>query len=54
MSVESTQIRYEVRDAVAVITLDRPERLSAWTPVTATEAVAAFLEKRPAPFRRTP
>lgn len=42
MSVEYTQIRYEVRDAVAVITLDRPERLNAWTPVMATEQAHAI------------
>ena len=37
-----TQITYEVRDQVAVITLNRPERLNAWTPTMAEEQVDAI------------
>ena len=36
------QITYEVRDAVAWITLNRPERLNAWTPHMATEQADAI------------
>jgi len=36
------QIEYEVRDTVALITLNRPERLNAWTPHMATELARAF------------
>jgi enoyl-CoA hydratase/carnithine racemase len=36
------EIRYDVADQVLTITLDRPERLNAWTPTMATELVAAF------------
>jgi enoyl-CoA hydratase/carnithine racemase len=37
-----TQIAYEVRGEVAVITLNRPERLNAWTPTMAEEQVDAI------------
>ena len=37
-----TQIAYEVRGDVAVITLNRPERLNAWTPTMAEEQVDAI------------
>ena len=37
-----TQIVYEVRGDVAVITLNRPERLNAWTPTMAEEQVDAI------------
>src|SRR6478672_4234208 len=37
-------IRVERRDAVAVITLDRPEKLNAWTPAMAVEQAAAIEE----------
>ena len=37
-----TQIIYEVRDQVAVITLNRPERLNVWTPTMAEEQVDAI------------
>ena len=37
-----TQIVYEVRGEVAVITLNRPERLNAWTPTMAEEQVDAI------------
>ena len=40
--MEYTQISYEVRDEVAVITLNRPERLNAWTPTMAEEQVDAI------------
>jgi enoyl-CoA hydratase/carnithine racemase len=40
--VEYTQIRYEVRDEVAWITLDRPERLNAWTPRMSEEQAHAI------------
>jgi enoyl-CoA hydratase/carnithine racemase len=35
-------IRYEVADAVLQITLDRPDRLNAWTPTMARELIEAF------------
>lgn len=35
--MEYTQIIYEVRGEVAIITLDRPDRLNAWTPTMAAE-----------------
>jgi enoyl-CoA hydratase/carnithine racemase len=36
------QITYEVRDTVALLTLNRPERLNAWTPHMATEQADAI------------
>ena len=36
------QILYGVRDRVATITLNRPERLNAWTPHMGKELYAAF------------
>jgi enoyl-CoA hydratase/carnithine racemase len=36
------EIRYEVADQILTITLDRPERLNAWTPTMAAELIAAF------------
>jgi len=36
------QIRYEVRDDVVVITLDRPDRLNAWTPRMSAELTDAI------------
>ena len=36
------QIRYEVADRVLTITLNRPERLNAWTPVMQRELIAAL------------
>lgn len=45
---EFSEIRYEVADpegpqaSVLTITLDRPERLNAWTPVMQRELIAAF------------
>jgi enoyl-CoA hydratase/carnithine racemase len=36
------QILYGVRDRVATITLNRPERLNAWTPVMGKELYSAF------------
>ena len=40
--VDYTQIAYEVRGEVAVITLNRPDRLNAWTPTMAEEQVDAI------------
>ena len=37
-----TEIAYEVDDGVLVITLDRPERLNAFTPTMMNELIAAF------------
>ncbi|GAA4821942.1 enoyl-CoA hydratase-related protein [Actinomycetospora corticicola] len=36
------QIGYEVADGIATVTLDRPDRMNAFTPEMATEIVAAF------------
>ena len=36
------QIRYEVADGILTITLDRPERLNAWTPVMQRELIEAL------------
>src|SRR4051794_16580782 len=41
MSSDFEQIRYEVADRVLTITLNRPERLNAWTGVMQTELIAA-------------
>ncbi|MDQ0565930.1 enoyl-CoA hydratase [Erythrobacter citreus] len=35
--MDYTQIRYELQGRVATVTLNRPERLNAWTPVMARE-----------------
>ena len=35
-------ITYERRDAVALVTLNRPERLNAWTPQMASEQAHAI------------
>ncbi|MGY1665677.1 enoyl-CoA hydratase-related protein [Geodermatophilus sp. SYSU D00696] len=40
-TTEPTQLRYEVADRVATITLDRPDRLNAFTPVMAAELARA-------------
>jgi enoyl-CoA hydratase/carnithine racemase len=40
--VDYTQIRYELRGDVALITLSRPDRLNAWTPRMALEQVDAL------------
>lgn len=37
-------ILYEVRDRIATVTLNRPERLNAWTPVMEREVRAAMTE----------
>src|SRR5437868_13936224 len=36
------QITYEVSDGVAVVTLQRPEKLNAWTPIMGGELLDAF------------
>jgi enoyl-CoA hydratase/carnithine racemase len=36
------QIRYEVQDGILTITLDRPDRLNAWTPRMCQELLAAY------------
>lgn len=36
------QIRFEIRDDVALVTLDRPAKLNAWTPRMAEEMAEAF------------
>src|SRR5215210_3935539 len=41
-SPDFEQIRYEVADGVLTITLNRPERLNAWTPVMQRELIAAI------------
>ncbi len=40
--MEPEQIRAEVEDRVLTITLNRPERLNAWTPMMARELMDAF------------
>jgi enoyl-CoA hydratase/carnithine racemase len=40
--VEYQQIRHEVRDDVVVLTLDRPDRLNAWTPQMSAELTHAI------------
>jgi enoyl-CoA hydratase/carnithine racemase len=40
--IEFEQIRTELSDRVLTITLDRPERLNAWTSTMARELIAAF------------
>ena len=42
MSESFTEISYEVADAIAWVTLDRPHRLNAFTWVMATEIIAAM------------
>ncbi len=42
MSAEYSTITYERLDAVALITLNRPERLNAWTPQMASEQADAI------------
>jgi enoyl-CoA hydratase/carnithine racemase len=36
------QIRYEVADSVLTLTMNRPDRLNAWTPTMLTELLEAF------------
>jgi enoyl-CoA hydratase/carnithine racemase len=40
--MEFEEIRYEAADGVLVITLDRPDRLNAFTPTMGRELIAAF------------
>jgi enoyl-CoA hydratase/carnithine racemase len=40
--MEFEQIRYEVADRVLTITLNRPDRLNAWTPTMQGELIEAF------------
>jgi enoyl-CoA hydratase/carnithine racemase len=40
------KIRYEIRDGIATIALDRPAKLNAYTPEMGEEAVAAFERAR--------
>ncbi|MFM9977591.1 MAG: crotonase/enoyl-CoA hydratase family protein [Sphingomonadaceae bacterium] len=42
MSAGFETIRYEASDGLATITLDRPERMNAFTPVMMAEMIAAF------------
>jgi enoyl-CoA hydratase/carnithine racemase len=42
MSADFEQIRYAVEDNVLTITLNRPERLNAWTPTMQGELIEAF------------
>ncbi len=45
-------IRYEVREGIATIAFDRPEKLNAYTPEMGEEAVAAFACARDDPAAR--
>jgi enoyl-CoA hydratase/carnithine racemase len=40
--VDYEQIRYQVKDQVLTITLDRPDRLNAFTPIMAAELIDAY------------
>ncbi|MGI8921567.1 MAG: crotonase/enoyl-CoA hydratase family protein [Solirubrobacteraceae bacterium] len=40
--MEFEQIRYEVSDRVLTVTLDRPDRLNAWTQIMGRELIEAF------------
>ena len=40
------EVHYEVREGVATITLDRPDKLNAYTPAMGEQAVAAFARAR--------
>jgi enoyl-CoA hydratase/carnithine racemase len=40
--ISFTQIAYEIRDGIALITLNRPDRLNAWTPTMEREMKAAL------------
>jgi enoyl-CoA hydratase/carnithine racemase len=40
--MDFTEIRYEVADRVLTITLDRPDRLNAWTPTMQAELIEAL------------
>jgi enoyl-CoA hydratase/carnithine racemase len=40
--MEFEQIRYEVADSVLTLTMNRPDRLNAWTPTMLTELLEAF------------
>jgi len=42
MTESYEQIAYEVRDGVAILTLNRPDKLNAWTPCMAEEQVHAI------------
>ena len=41
-AAEAEQIRVAVADGVMTITLDRPERLNAWTPLMGERLIAAL------------
>src|SRR5262249_33597768 len=40
---ETTEVLYEVKDRVATVTLNRPDRLNAWTPTMAEQLRDAFM-----------
>jgi enoyl-CoA hydratase/carnithine racemase len=40
--MDFTEIRYELTDRILTITLDRPDRLNAWTPTMQRELIEAF------------
>jgi enoyl-CoA hydratase/carnithine racemase len=42
-STETTEVLYDVANRVATITLNRPDRLNAWTPAMAEQLRAAFM-----------
>ena len=41
-----TTIKYEIKDKAALLTLNRPEKLNAWTPLMAEELAKAIEDSK--------